>query len=325
MSFIWKVQYISFLNIRSLFPAINLSIGSFQDGGLKHNNPIGIGIGESRHIWPENSSMDVVLSLGTGTTDGQSQINPHYRHRINDGFIPRLYRSFMSSLDGEHSWKDMINRLDDTTREDYFRFNIEINGSPDIDNITRMDEWRDTVRQQSTALARCEEVVSALLVSSFFFELEKPPEYERGFFRCDGFIRCRSNCNNVVKAVERLCDNEMEFLLDSGVVAIFEGRNDICRWCQRYRKKITFYVRHPSDQVTLSLRMGEHSCRRLSGFPQTMEWFVKMQELDGFMGVADHKIPGKLDCFNCEEPGLASGKRKSARVSHLRPKRARQV
>jgi len=83
-------------------PAYIAAVGAFQDGGLKHNNPVNLALWESRRIWPEGSSPDVVLSLGTGTyQQSTSPDAPHFRHILNDGFIPRLCRSFMSTLNGE--------------------------------------------------------------------------------------------------------------------------------------------------------------------------------------------------------------------------------
>ena len=93
----------------SLFkPAGIQGVGTFQDGGLKHNNPVDLALWESKQIWPPNTAPDVVLSLGTGTEDCLKSLKaPHFRHVLNDGFIPRLCRSFMSSLDGQRAWQDL--------------------------------------------------------------------------------------------------------------------------------------------------------------------------------------------------------------------------
>ena len=97
------------LTLTSLFRPIQISSsGTFQDGGLKHNNPINLALWESRYIWPEIEKPDVVISLGTGTGSRTSSTPaPNFRHVIHDGFIPRLWRCFMSSLDGQGAWRDL--------------------------------------------------------------------------------------------------------------------------------------------------------------------------------------------------------------------------
>ena len=86
----------------SLFkPAGIQGVGTFQDSGLKYNNPVDLALWESKQIWPPNTAPDIVLSLGTGTEDCLKSLKaPYFRHVLNDSFIPRLCRSFMSSLDG---------------------------------------------------------------------------------------------------------------------------------------------------------------------------------------------------------------------------------
>ena len=83
----------------------NSQLGSFQDGGLKHNNPVNIAQWEARVIWPQSTVMDMVLSMGTGTSPSTVSSTCGWRGRC----LARLYRCFMSStsLDGENAWKGL--------------------------------------------------------------------------------------------------------------------------------------------------------------------------------------------------------------------------
>lgn len=115
------------------------SIGTFQDGGLHHNNPVNIALWESRRIWPD-APTDIVLSIGTGSgmeVEPGSPTSTGPRGILRDGFIPRLYRSFMSSLDGQKAWTALMNRLNidtDSPQSKYFRLNVRFNGpEPHID------------------------------------------------------------------------------------------------------------------------------------------------------------------------------------------------
>ncbi|KAK5163302.1 hypothetical protein LTR04_002627 [Oleoguttula sp. CCFEE 6159] len=304
-------------------PANIAAYGAFQDGGLKHNNPINLALWESRHVWPEHSIPDVVLSLGTGTPELQSPRAPHFRHFLNDGFIPRLCRSFMSSLDGENTWKEVENRLDDTSRQNYFRFNVGMTDAPSIDDVTCMETLRRSVHFQPSGPSSLAELVSALLISCFYFQLDFLPHFESGFYRCEGSIRCRNNGTTIVNAMKRVYTSQLEFVTDSGTLADFNGRDDVCTWCHRYSKRLVFYVRHPTDTMSMYLRTSDQTRRRISGFPQSIEWFVKQQRLDATFGLPDHGTPGALLCCKCDRVGFPMQKRKFIDVNRTKQKRMR--
>jgi len=312
----------------SLFPQVDLEIGPSWDGGLLHNCPIGIGLWESKHIWPEQSSPDVVLSLGTATSDPQ----PNTMSRMSR-FLPQWMKSlcslYLSSIDGEKLWQDIRNRLDENSTQDYFRLNVKVGQVPELDDITQMDDLRRAVQFQHLGKSKREGVVSALLISSFYLELDCLPYYENGFYRCEGVIRCRNNSYAVVHALTKLFSSSLEFTSETtserGLLAVFKGEEDICSWCQRYGKQIVFYIRHPRDTITLSLRTDELNYRKLSGFPQTVEWFIKQQRLDAQFGTADHHIPGAFFCSKCDITRLQNRKRKDYEAAWPPLKRQRQV
>ena len=270
----------------------------------------------------------MVLSLGTGTLESQAQSPqaPHFRDLINDGFVSRLVRSFVSSLDGESVWRELVNRLDESSKQDYFRFNIELTQALDIDDITKMDDLRKSVHIQHEGPSQRRQVISALLATSFFFELDYPPQLESGFYRCEGSIRCRNQGEAVINALSQLHSSQMEFVTDTGLVASFGGRQDICSWCHRYCKHITFYIRHPTETVTLYLKVDAQHRRRISGFPQTMEWFSRQQSLDAVLGTPDHGTPGAFLCHKCKPSGLRRrNKRKFEGSYRSLEKKARQA
>ena len=52
-----------------------------------------------------------MLSLGTGMKKDWNYSNDCY-HVLFNGFIPRLWRAYMSSFDGESTFNDVVNALD---------------------------------------------------------------------------------------------------------------------------------------------------------------------------------------------------------------------
>ncbi len=287
----------------SLFKPTHIrGIGTFQDGGLKHNNPVNLALWKSHQIWPSVVQPDIVVSLGTGTEkDCTSPRAPNFRHVLRDGFIPRLYRSFLSSLDGEGTWRELMNRLDERSRGDYFRLNISFSDQePAIDDIDCMNDLRASVHLRPRMFQDIKSIASALLASTFFFELITIPLFGSCMFHCQGIIRCRLQDNVIIQALARIHSSNLSFVTDFGTLGLLNPKEDVCHLCHRYCKQVDFYIRHPSDSIVVYLQSDPHKRRKLGGFPQTMDWFVRQQNLDAVFGTANHGAPGKLDCRACD-------------------------
>ena len=285
----------------SLFKSAHIpALGSFQDGGLKHNNPIDLALWECGKIWSSNIVPDVVISLGTGKEDDTRPLKaPHFRHVFNDGFIPRLCRSFMSTLDGERAWRDLTNRLDDNVKADYFRFNIPISvEETSIENPNHMNDLRKYVHLLPHGLKDRINAASALLVASFYFELQTIPNFENGSYACQGTIRCRNNCDQVLKFFATHYSAQSEFLINASFLGQLSS-SDICTNCHKYAKKINFYVKQLEDVVTIKLKLNAHERRKISGFPRSMLWFIKQQKLDAVFGTSHHDSPRVARCQMC--------------------------
>ncbi|KAI9760680.1 MAG: hypothetical protein M1840_002356 [Geoglossum simile] len=288
-----------------LFQTAQIStVGAFQDGGLKHNNPVYLALWESDQIWTSHATRDVVLSLGTGTeSDPMSPVAPSFRHFLVDGFIPRLYRSSMSSLDGEITWKHLQNSLDEKSKSDYFRLNVPLQGEPVLDDTACMDKLRESVRS-FPSLGDYIDIAAALLVSSFYFELTALPRFEGGLYKCNGTIRCRGHSDAIIESLFNLHYGRLEFAADSRLLGSLDPETDFCQQCHRYRKRISFYVQKLNETVTLCLVAKDVGKRRkLSGFPQSIEWFIQQQHLEATFGTADHGCPGRLRCADCDSRG----------------------
>ena len=313
-----------------LFQPVRISsVGTFQDGGLKHNNPINLALWESRYIWPSLSKPDLVLSLGTGTTHASSPAAPNFRHVVHDGFIPRLWRSFMSSLDGQAAWRDLWNRLDDTSRENCFRLNISLSSNgPAMDDIDRMNELRGYVHSQPYNHDDRERIVFALLTSTFYFELTSTPCFFFDRYFCHGSIRCRLKGTTICQVLRRTHGSSLAFMTERETLGYFAPDRDLCTKCSRYNKQVGFIVRHPTDLVNIYLQSPLRGKRNLSGFPQTMQWFTTQQQLQARFGSANHS-PAR-SCDECNNQDLlswmpSSSKRKRHHQSELLPRKKRNL
>jgi len=280
-------------------------LGSFQDGALRHNNPVNIALWEGDRVWSSNTPRDVVLSLGTGT--GSIPTTPHTssprtatpQWSFSSGFIPRLCRSFLTSLDGEMTWRELLHHFERDSQDRFFRLNVSLIGpEPRLDDVKAMERL-------SAAVGSCKndpkivEIKMALLASCFFLELKQAPIFDAsGFFVCQGEIRVRIDHTKVFMALRQMSVSPIEFFKDQTSLGKSDPSTDVCPGCYRFRKKICFFVRHPTETVAMTIRMGEHQ-RNLSGFPQTMNWFASAQNLScPFYSQSSISLPSTLcECF----------------------------
>ncbi len=286
----------------SLFKSTRIrGIETFQDEGLKHNNSVNLTLWESRQIWPSVVQSDIVVSLEIETEkDCTSSRALNFRHVLRDEFIPRLYRSFLSSLDGEGTWRELMNRLNERFREDYFRLNISFSGQePAIDDIDCMNDLRASVHLRPRMFQDIKSIASALLTSTFFFELITISLFGSCMFHCQGIIRCRLQGNVIVQALARIHSSDLDFVTDFETLGLLNLKEDVCHLCHRYCKQVNFYIRHSSDSIVIYLQSDPHKRRKLGDFSQTMNWFVRQQNLDAVFETTNHETPDKLDCRAC--------------------------
>ncbi len=205
----------------------------------------------------------------------------------------------MSSLDGERAWRDLANRLDDNSKSDYFRLNVPFSGEePRLDDVERVEELRRSVHLQPDGPRDRTGIAFALLVTSFFLELDTIPKFEEGRYFCQGYIRCRNNPRSVIRSLNKLYGTHLEFTTSTVSLGLLSV-NDVCGTCQLYQRRVRFYVRHLEETINMYLKANNLERRKLSGFPHDMAWFVSQQRLSMPFGNADHDIPGKFNCGAC--------------------------
>lgn len=274
----------------SFFKPINIAGEEFWDGGLAFPSPIELATWEASRIWTEDTVNDVTISLGTGEVTKSPPIDSGRSHSLQ-----RLWSSFMDFLDGHSRSRDMKNGLCQRQREDFFRLDTQLPSPIRLDDTKSLELQKRMV--YSTPQRQLTEVATALLVSSFFFKLDGPLTYEGGFYHCRGSIRCRVNARDVIRALQNIHSTQMEFVTSSAKLVDCDMERDVCSTCCRYKKAIAFYLRHPDELVTVSMRMGDTE-RKISGFPQTISWFEKQQGYHCPFGSGQY-FQTTMECSSC--------------------------
>ena len=205
----------------------------------------------------------------------------------------------MSSLDGERTWRDSINRLDDERRRKYFRLNVELpTTEPHLDDVTQMDGLRESVRLQPQRTKDVEDVLFALLATSFYFELDDLPVFRSGLYACKGSIRCRNRPAEILRVLGRTFAGQLETVISGesyGQLSV----TDICACCHCFRKKISFPVLHLDEVINMGIKYRWDRERSISGFPHSIAWFCEQQDLRQSFGTADHDAAGRFPCAAC--------------------------
>lgn len=266
-----------------------------------HNNPIKLALWESLRIDSSLSKPDLVVFVGTGiSTKTESPRAAFFRHVLFDGFIPRLWRAYMSSFDSESNFRNVVNSLDREDREDYKRLNVVLSRNESaMNNTGRMDELRQLVHLNSRMIQECEETIYALLIASFYFELSCIPSLlSEHRIRCLGTIRCRISGEVMMELLERIHPSRLSFGTHNRALGYYFGKRDLCSSCRRYRKSVEFTVRDLGQPINIYATSARRPRRKISAFPQTMQWFIDQQHLDAPFGTAYHRSLNR-SCKSC--------------------------
>lgn len=281
-----------------------------------HNNPVNIALWENQQIAPSVPKPDIIISLGTGTerTSASSKAT-EIRHVVLDGYVPRLWRSYMSFFDGQKIWDELMNHVDERDRERYIRLNVFLpKDPPALDNTDCMDELRESVHVPQS-FQDCKEALYALLVSAFYFELHNA-FLQEGRYHCYGMIRCRLPGDAIVKLLTQFCRSSLAFTTDLQTLGYYEGNQDLCISCRRYYKTVEFFVRHPAEPMTIYFQSVTQGRRKISAFPQTIEWFTRQQHLKAHFGTAYHDNLRPRNCELCDITGVRQSSALKRKTDH---------
>lgn len=274
-------------------------LGTSQDGGVRANNSIGIAQEECRIIWPSARTHDLLITVGTGYVPSAAKKNTDDQRPRSFFFnrAPlRLWRAYNSSpcMDGMEAYREGQVHVPYSMRSNTIRFDYALDGDlprlDDVEKLTKLAELPFTVP---------DELVRAILATSFFFELDERPIRTCGQYQCRGSILCaRQHAGQIIDRV--LIEFPGARLQTArgyplGRVDDYEG----CTICGYYRKQVTFSV--PSLDEDVSIVLTSSALRRqIGGFPNTMQQFLHNQQADAVFGRSDHQVhcwPPRRMCY----------------------------
>jgi len=270
--------------------------GYVQDGGVgKHNNPVFLTKWEGNAIW--SIRPDLTISIGTGYTKSPDQ--QHLRlHWFWDNFIFRSIRSFQTTYNGEKTWMDYWNAIDSQERERSFRIDLPLDESVALDEVKKMDDIRQAAHE-SLGSFDFQNIRLAALAAFFFFELDDMPAFSGRLYECRGAIYCRSV--NRVTAITNILKEfpNATFTTSSNSSLGSLANGTFCSVCGAYQNKVSIFLHPPGQFTSIYIRFNRFQRRKISGFPNSIAWFVERQQIENAFGFRDHRPSHKGWGFSC--------------------------
>ncbi|KAH8661836.1 acyl transferase/acyl hydrolase/lysophospholipase, partial [Ilyonectria robusta] len=254
-----------------------------RDGGLKWNNPIQLAVNESREIWGEKSSYDVVLSVGTGEAD-EAQGRPSSKFIIPD-WLSGLFTALLSTMNGEDEWLRYLKSQQRAT-ERSSRLNVVFPGrqEPALDDFGAIGSMEQTARSYYKFYERLhksqfnpishaagvpsptnslELVAERLRASMYYFELRSVESAEEVCI-FSGLIRCR------LGPIDEGYDKLLKMTAGFKVKESFYSTSELSESAP-LDVQVVFSHQSPEEPIRIDVSFEKRYSVAISGFPIKMK------------------------------------------------------
>lgn len=234
---------------------------TFQDGGLKNNNPISLAVEEARLAWPSSPNIDIAVSVGTGCSVKQAA-----REEWTLGFIPPSWRkrcvdSFESNLDSERLWQEYASKLETDKKERHHRLNVEFSTPlPPLDavgKIADLDNMTIEYFENEKARSQLQRAAEGLLASLFYLNLQKALRDPTGVYFVVGRVLCRLEQKHQLALMARLRLSDCFFHVNGVIHEInFSTQETAMQAGTTFELPIHYTISEQSEMVSVCLAFG---------------------------------------------------------------------
>lgn len=262
------------------------NLGTFQDGGLQHNNPLKLALWEVKFLWPDKAQPDFALSVGTGMSNSFFKIGP--QSPVKKRFVSRIFDTFMDSMDGEKLWREFYNTVSESERGRYHRMNLTLQGSqPALDDSSIMETLETQAADHVRSKMPTEPILDSMLASAFYFEFDSLPQWKESSYLCHGHIFCRLPLSRSGRKtlLSQLAQHPSYFALNGDPVACVER---VSKPAAPYKRKISFRLNTLRETVAITLRGVTSKPHSISGLPKSANAIIKAQRLTAPFGRCDN-------------------------------------
>ncbi|KAH8703381.1 hypothetical protein BGW36DRAFT_457672 [Talaromyces proteolyticus] len=206
----------------SIFPTYRApNRQSFQDGGLKHNNPIGLAVKEGKILWPDSSDVDIAVSIGSGYAETRlADGNVVHGYAVH-GWLKRCIDVWESSLDSERLWQEYSRSLDPEEKSRHHRLNVKISDTlpfmADVAKIDDMEEQAIRFYSQPDSKQQLRRAAEASIAALFYIRIDRVFQAGRDSYNYNGRILCRLEKKHHLRLLKRLQESNCTFLINDKI------------------------------------------------------------------------------------------------------------
>ncbi|EGX47261.1 hypothetical protein AOL_s00091g5 [Orbilia oligospora ATCC 24927] len=275
-------------------------VDTLEDGGMSRNNPADIAECEARNIWSSPANIDLVVSLGTGTTSQGGDVSSLSVWSQN--FFTRLYRSLMHSLDGQKIWDQFMSRVPSEISHKYHRLNpILRDKEPSLDDARKMGPLKQVAIRQAANDDTIDQLCAQIIASSFFFELSQLPIFQKGSYTCYGHLKLRFGTS-------RGTGLQILEVIRAKKFRIFLGKDAAEEI--NLAELVKFRVESIDHGFLINIGPSWSGGHAISGFPTSIAHLIEAQCLSQVFGTATHQSQKRKSYFPIAQ---ANKKRKRMR------------
>lgn len=174
----------------------------------------------------------------------------------------------MFFFDEKSNFCDVINNLEEFSRNNYIRLNVLLSiNELDINNISRMTKLRKSVNENFKLSERCHKTIYALLVTTFYFELRSIlKKIFKNRLQCLKTIRYRLFENIIIEFLHKIHFSSLIFITNVKTLDHLKDKRNLCLLCRRFRKHVKFIVRNLDQIQAILVQSLKKSRRKISAF-----------------------------------------------------------
>lgn len=274
-----------------------VQLDTFQDGGLRYNNPAWLAVWECETIWPDRCHvfgvessgvrLDHFISLGTGANAPSAyQLGPHSPKL--DRFFKRLRSSFEYQLNNEEQWNTFIRCVPAKLRSRCLRLNVPLpGGAPALDDVTAIAQLKTAASESVECNAVVAKAKNTLFASLFYLEADNYSRMGDGTCKCSITIYCR---------LPLTFEERKRFyhtLLRKHAMFVVNGRAHPCvsalpSGFPMYRCSLDLRLKSMTDAIHVRLAGVTSEPTLISGMPTQLDWLIEAQSLKSPFGTIDN-------------------------------------
>lgn len=297
---------------------------------MVENNPITTLLSQYYQLYPENSSYQFLLNIGSGSRpedlphglEGSGGILGAMAGAYKASALNRVVSAYDWLLRGLSCWEKYTKSIETTSelRERCIRLDADLKGmAARLDDAEAIPQLKDRVHSDIALLAEIDRMANRIIASMFYFELESVPLQEGTTSRGLGRILClrKSGDPSLSPLIEKLIAWNARFAVNGKIMG--GSLLSPTFWDEKgnFLMPVTFHVA-TGQKLSVTLQWPDGRSYPISGSSYRIPALIKKQGLHAPFGLPDHRRWHRkprtvsTNCVVAESKGLKSTyKRKS--------------